>query len=418
MSKKVSHKNSKILVAIIFAIIVLGSILVGLVFFKDKLNLFPSMVGFSDKLGERIYFSVNNKLMSVDVKTKQTATIDEGLSTLVSYYQTGSQYPLNSKYFSKVAYIKNNSVWIYDGTKSEKINQPNIEDKSYSNILLSIWSPKADYLIYYLVDSSNSLNPEIKDSPDLRADNNTLGAYVYSLSSKKSTRLPQVSKIILGWVPGTSQIAYLNPEKDANGSEENGAAWNNVHYYDVKSGTDTNFIKQDYSGGLMRFSDDGSRILYSGADTNDENNLQYLISKPDLKDPLAAVTFPRSQIGFLGQDFIKGSYKHIVYSTKESVACDSPRISDGTGCYAQYLKTTRNQKKSAEVIDWYGFYDYDQAVILTGLDYTSAKKTDKILSLYDIETGQSDQLYKATLPVYEKPLLSIGDSLGLHAVGR
>ena len=416
MPKHVLHKKSKILVGLIIAIVVLSGILVGLIFFKDSFSLFTSFMKFSDKPSGRIYFGLNNKLNSVDVVTKDVKVIDEGISTLVTAYQIGSQYPLNAKNFSKVAYIKDNSVWIYDGSKSVKIDQPDVQSKTASSVVLSTWSPKSDYLVYYITDGSYAVSADA--TSDLKADSNTSGAYVYSLASNKSTRIPQVSKIILGWVPGTTNLAYINPEKDPNGSEEDGKAWNNVHYYDVKSNRDKNYIQQYYTGELMRFSDDGSRILYSGVDTKDEKNLQYLISKPDLNDPSVVITLPRSQVGYLSQDFVKGSYKQIVYSVRESVPCDGSRITEGTTCYAQYLKTTLNDKKTPEVIDWYGFYDYDKAVVLTGLDYTTAKKTEKALVLYNVMTGESEQLYKASLPMFEKPLLAIGDSLGLHSVGR
>lgn len=418
--KNIFKDRSKLFKLIIFIVSLL--LLFGLVWFLLLGNGF-SFLGNNTttggKLGDKIYFSDSNKLMSVNVKTKETKVIDEGITSSYMEYPIGSQFPLNSKDFQSVAYVKNNSVWIYDGTKSEKINQPNIESKKFSYVLLSAWSPKSDYLIYNIIDSTFSLDPIAKDSPELHADDRTLGAYVYSFSTGKSIKLDKISGIILGWVPGSTKISYIKTSQDSSNPITN---YNNVHYYDVASNKDSVVIDEPYNGKFMRFSDDNSRILYFDIDSKEENNFKYLVSKTDWSEPSVVHTVNRYDSSGINIDFLKGSFKYIAYGDKESVACDKTRMAEiyqgvNKGCYAIYLKNTKNDKKSQELIDWYGFYDFDKAVVLNGLDNFSVEKTEKTLALYNVESGETEKLYSSQYPVYAKPLLAIGDSLKIQVSG-
>jgi len=419
--KNIFKDRSKLFKLIIFIVSLL--LLVGLVWFLLLGNGF-SFLGNNTttggKLGDKIYFSDSNKLMSVNVKTKEAKVIDEGISSKLQVYRLGSQYPLNSKNFQKVAYVKDNSVWIYDGNKSQKINQPNIESKKASSILISAWSPKADYLVYFISDGLYNTNPELSNKPDQVADDSTVGFYVYSVSKSKSTKLSDAKSVMFGWVPGTNKIAYLkeNPE-NADNSEGN---LKNIYYYDVTNNASTAQLDESLTGGLLRFSDDGSKVLYSNVLYENPIQNRYMISNPDLTDAKVATSFNNAEITDVSPDFLKGSFKYIAYTNLESTSCDKPRVptliqGENKGCFAKYLKTNKNDKKSQELIDWYGFYDFDKAVVLNGLDNSSVEKTEKTLALYNVESGETEKLYSSQYPVYAKPLLAIGDSLKIQVSG-
>ncbi len=329
-------------------------------------------------LAENIYFEDNGSLYGVNIKTKNVKKIDDNLSSGYGGLGAGVETPLNSFDFSKVAYVKNREVYIYDGTNSTKINQPDTTGKAHHSYLIS-WSPDTKFLVYRI--QLVYLLGEVKPSGP-----NVDGVYLYSLESGKSVKLPIETAV--SWVPGSSKIAYL---KDIEEDDDIYETWT----YDIASGKNEILSKSSISNvSQIEFSYDGSKILYNTYDRNSEV-VRIIIANIDNSNQSTVLSGRWADVQ--SHFFVKYSDSSIVYQKQETTSCNGRTVDHMDGsCYVNYLMVSGDDTKYEEVERVFGPYDENNVIVATH-SIPESSYTPKLM-LVNLKTGGKTVLYNAVKP--------------------
>lgn len=321
---------------------------------------------------KKIYYSDNTKLYSVNPSDKKITEIDTAVTSNGGAVGYGSQSPLMAPDFLKVAYIKNNEVWVKeDLSNPKKIEQPTPKKTAgFYSWYISGWSSDSSKFTYSINFDCGMGSADCDETDE---DKNATGIYWYSLNSGKSTKLsiPRTDM----WLPNSQKVVYF--------SKVNNLSY--LHTYDVLSKEDKVITATPFEGlePQIAFSDDATKMIYSygppsgGVSRIVIANADNTNQKIQKEGKWAEYQWPR---------FVKGSTSDYVYSHSEEWACPG-----GTGgcpkmiLYSVVAGATKNLGGIINHIT--GFWDATTIIVLRGYNYDAAKT--RTLSLVNVSDSSS-----------------------------